>query len=60
MNEIKYQNKLVLYLKDIGGFEENWVKPYALIWDTYCLRGMQMVVRELQDYATAINNDSVV
>ena len=33
-------------------FEDNWVKAYGLIFETYCSRDMQVAVRELIDYET--------
>ena len=33
-------------------FEDNWVKAYGLIFETYCSRDMQVAVRELIDYDT--------
>ena len=33
-------------------FEDNWVKAYSLIFETYCSRDMQVALCDLIDYDT--------
>ena len=48
----KYEAQLVHYFSQEMDFEENWVKAYGLIFETYCSRDMQVAIRELVDYET--------
>ena len=48
----KYEAQLAHYFAQEMDFEDNWVKAYGLIFETYCSRDMQVAVRELVDYKT--------
>ena len=48
----KYEAQLAHYFGQEVEFEDNWVKAYGLIFETYCSRDMQVAVRELIDYDT--------
>ena len=40
--------------------EENWVKTYALIWDKYCSREVQVALKEMPDFDTSVLNEPIV
>ena len=46
-----------IYRKDERKFDEAWVKAYALIWDTYCSREIQTVIKEMSAFKSKIRND---
>ena len=46
----KYEAQLAHYFTQEMDFEENWVKAYGLIFDTYCSRDMQVALCELVSY----------
>ena len=48
----KYEAQLAHYFGQEVEFEDNWVKAYGLIFETYCSQDMQVAVRELIDYDT--------
>ena len=48
----KYEAQLAHYFGQEMEFEDNWVKAYGLIFESYCSRDMQIAVRELVDYET--------
>ena len=53
----KYEAQFAHYFEQEMEFEDNWVKAYGLIFESYCSRDMQIAVRELVDYETrTINN----
>lgn len=45
-----------IYRNDGRKFCEAWVKAYALIWDTYCLREVQLAIKEMPAFDTTIIN----
>ena len=51
----KFEAQLVHYFGQEVEFEDNWVKAYGLIFETYCSRDTQVAVRELKDYNTRTN-----
>ena len=57
MLEMKWKADYETHLREEVDFKDNWVKAYALIWDSYYSRKMQMVVRELPDFDTTIINE---
>ena len=38
-------------------FENNWVKAYALIFEGYCSKGIQVALKELPIFDTKIKNN---
>ena len=56
MLEMKWKSDYETHLREEGDFKDNWVKAYALIWDSYCLGEMQVAVREMPDFDTEIIN----
>ena len=59
MLEMKWKVDYEIYLREEDNFKDNWVKAYALIWDSYCSREMQVAVREMPDFDTQIINESL-
>ena len=53
----KFEAQLAHYFGQEVEFEDNWVKAYGLIFETYCSRDMQVAVRELTDYDTRVIDD---
>ena len=47
----------LIYWKECKEFDEQWVKAYALIWDTYCSRDIQVAIKEMSDFDTDIKNE---
>ena len=50
----KYEAQLSYYFTAESQFEDNWVKAYGLIYDTYCSKEMQRTIMEVSDYDTRI------
>ena len=53
----KYEAKLAHYFKQDENFEDNWIKGYGLIYRTYCSSQLQIALKELPNYETAVLND---
>ena len=53
----KYEAQLSYYFTAESQFEDNWVKAYGLIYDTYCSKEMQRTIMEVSDYDTRILDD---
>ena len=41
-------------------FDNLWVKAYALIWDNYCSKDLQIALKEMPDFDTAVNKEPLV
>ena len=50
----KYEAKLSHYFKQQEDLEDNWIKAYGLIYTYYCTREMQVALKELPNYETAV------
>ena len=46
----KWQVEYTIHQECKNKFEDNWVKAYSLIWDSYCSKEMQIVIKELPDF----------
>ena len=46
-----------VYKKEVRHFDDNWVKAYALVWETYFSKEVQIAIKEMVDYDTHIKND---
>ena len=57
--EMKYKIMFERHIKKEEVFEENLVRAYALIWDTYCSREVQVAIKEMPDFDTQIVNQPV-
>ena len=38
-------------------FNDNWVKAYALIWEGYCSKKMQLAIKEMSTYESQVINE---
>lgn len=38
-------------------FKEQWVKAFALIWDSFCSREVCMAIKGMPDFESVISND---
>ena len=41
-------------------FKEQWVKGFALIWDSYCSREVCVTIKEIPDFESVIRNDPLI
>ena len=41
-------------------FKEQWVKAFALIWDSYCSREVCVAIKEMPDFEFVISNDPLI
>ena len=41
-------------------FDALWIKTYALIWDTYCSKEIQVALKEMSDFDRDINKNPLV
>ena len=55
--EIEYEAKLLRHMAKEEEFENNWVKAYALIFESYCSKGIQVALKELPIFETQIKNN---
>ena len=55
--EMEWQVDYKVYKKEVRRFDDNWVKAYALVWETYCSKEVQIAIKEMADYDTHIKND---
>ena len=60
MREMKWKIMFEIHMKDRRTFDENWVKTYALIWDKYCSREVQVALKEMPDFESSILNQPIV
>ena len=55
--DIEYETKFKRHMVQEEEFNRNWVKAYALIWEAYCSKETQIVVKETSTFDVEIRND---
>ena len=60
MRDMKWKILFEKHKISVEDFKDNWVKAYALIWESYCSREVQMAVRELPDFETTVINQPLI
>ena len=60
MIDMKWKIEFEMHLKEYREFQDIWVKVYALIWENYCSREVQMDFKEMPDFDSTINNQPLV
>ena len=58
-HDIKYKVKIAEYFKWVEQLDENMNKAYALIFDNYCSRTMQVHIEEHKDFDSTIRDDPI-
>ena len=53
--KIDYQ----IFCKEETRFEELWCKAFAVIWEKYCLRDLQVAIKEMSDFETTVRDNPV-
>ena len=48
------------FKKESKRFCDNWVNVYALIWESYCSKEMQIALKEISDYESHIRDQPLV
>ena len=48
------------YQDKIEKFDGLWIKAYALIWNSYCSKEIQVVLKEMPGFDKIINKDPIV
>ena len=48
------------YQDKVEKFDNVWIKAYALVWDNYCSKDLQVAIKEMPDYETAVNKEPLV
>ena len=46
-----------VYLSKKEKYDDNWAKAYALIWESYCSRELQIAIQERLNIETTIKDD---
>ena len=41
-------------------FKYNWVKTYALVWESYCSWEVKMLAKEMKHFETVVKNQPLV
>ena len=57
MLSLKFQINYEHWIKEVKDFKENWVKAYAMIFDNYCARDVQVALKEQSDFKSAVLNE---
>ena len=60
MLALKFQINYEHWIKEKKTFNENWVKAFAMIFDNYCAREVQVAVKEQSDFESAVLNNPLV
>ena len=58
--EKKWEMMFNRYQDKVEKFDHLWIKAYALIWDNYCSKNLQIALREMPDFDTAVNKEPLV
>ena len=53
----KWQMEYKVYLSKKEKCDDNWTKVYALIWESYCSRELQIAIQERLNIETTIKDD---
>ena len=53
----EYDARLKHYIAKDEDFDENWMKSYAYIFESYCSKDMQVAIKELPNYESEIQNE---
>ena len=48
------------YQDKVEKYDNLWIKTYALIWDNYCSKEVQIALKEMPDFDTTINKEPLV
>ena len=54
LNEKEWEIRFNHYQDKMEKFDSLWVKTYALIWDNYCSKEMQIALQEMPDFDSSI------
>ena len=60
ISEKRWEIMFNRYQDKVEKFDSLWIKAYALIWDSYCSKEIQIALKEMPDFDTAINKDPLV
>ena len=55
-----WEKKVEMWIEDEQIFKENMRKAYAIIFDSYCGKEMQVTLKEVTDYESKVKNDPIV
>ena len=44
----------------VDKFNNLWIKAYALIWDNYCSKDLQIALKEMPDYDSVVNKEPLI
>ena len=58
--EKKWEMLFIRYQDKVEKFDHLWIKAYAFIWDNYCSKDLQVAIREMPDFNTAVNKEPLV
>ena len=53
----KYKAQLAHYFSAESNFEDNWIKAYGLIYNTYCGSKLQLAIKQKIDYESRIRDN---
>ena len=48
-----------IFCKEELRFEELWCKAFAVIWEKYCSRDLQVAIKEMSDFETTVRDNPV-
>ena len=57
MAEKKWEILFNRYQDKVDKFNGLWIKAYALIWDNYCSKDLQVALKEMPDYDSVIKKE---
>ena len=55
----EYIIEFKIFKEDEKKFNDNWSRAYALIWENYCGKDMQLALEEMSEYESCIKNNPV-
>ena len=58
--EKKWEILFTRYQDKTEKFEALWIKAFALIWDTYCSKEIQVALKEMPDFADQVDKNPLV
>ena len=60
MSEKKWEILFQIYQDEVKKFDALWIKTYALIWDSYCSKEVQVALKEMSDFGNVIDKNPLV